>query len=174
MASIARFDEWQYTSGARVNTVVQVVNKFVVERSSWGVTTSGVVITPLRVTITPKLINSVISIQWMMNYEAVNNTVFRIYKNGALATNGTGNDSNIWTGLSAASYDTDNNSTPSNNYIQFADLNVGSLASTYYDIVAFPSDSAASTFWLNRTFNNAGSSSFEGTASSAICLEIAQ
>ena len=175
MASIARFDEWQYTNGSKVNTVIQVWNTFITERSTWGVAASGgTVITPMRVTVTPKFSTSKILIQWMLNIESQNDMVFRIYKNGAQATNGTNpTDSNYWTGLLSAEYDNDNNSTPSNYYIQFIDNAVGSTGSTYYDIVAFSSGGAAGTVCLNRTFG-ASQPVYEITASSAIIMEVAQ
>ena len=176
MASIARFDEWQYTNGSKVNTVIQVWNTFITERSLWGFATSGVtVITPMRVTITPKFASSKILIQWMFNMESQNDISIRIYKNGALAANGTNTaDSNIWSGLVSGVYDTNNDSTPSNYYIQFTDATVGSTASTYYDIVVLSSSSTAGTVCLNRTFASAGSSAYEVTTSSAIAMEVAQ
>jgi hypothetical protein len=176
MASIAKFDEWQYTNGNKVNTVIQVVNTFVTERSTWGYTGSGGIVTALNAVITPKFSTSKILVHWMISGETnPHDTVLRVYKNGSAAPNGTNpNDSNYWAGFAPWGYDSDVSSTPRTLCLNYVDASVGSTAATTYQISFFNANNGSGTFYLNRPVNSAGTTSYEVGTSSAIIMEIAQ
>lgn len=176
MASIARFDEWQYTNGTKVSTVVQVVNTFVTERSTWGYSnTAPVIVTALNATITPKYINSKIVIFWVINGEVQHDGTIQIMKNGVIAPNGTNpNDTNYWSGYTVLPYDPDKSTTANIVNIQYVDNNVGTLSAVTYGIQFRYASATSSTFYLNRTISSTGSDNNEVGTSGAIIMEVAQ
>ncbi len=176
MASIAKFDEWHNTAGNRVNTVIQVVNTFVTERSTWGYShTSPVIVTPLNAVITPKFSNSKIVVFWQINGEMHHDSTVQITKNGSIAPNGTNTaDSNYWSGYSVLPYDPDKDTTPNVLNLQYVDNNVGTTAAVTYGIQFRYSSGTSSTFFLNRPWNSTGGDNRELGTSNAIIMEIAQ
>lgn len=91
-----------------------------------AVTGNGTTISALAISITPKSSSSLLICSWMINYEVNTNTVFLAHKDGSLiTTSGYQGYNNVagnvrYSGLIGAMYDADNNSTPSNSYIQYA------------------------------------------------------
>jgi hypothetical protein len=70
MASTLRFDQWQSTNGISFNPVVQVrtvrltSSAIMSSPTSWTTVTDGT--TPMSITFIPKLVNSLILVQWQL------------------------------------------------------------------------------------------------------------
>lgn len=138
----------------------------------------GTIISPLNVSITPKYSNSMLVVNWMINYESDYNAVFRIYRDGGLIyTSGfqgyNETDGAAWSGYASIIYDTNVASTPGTTYIQFM-VPAGSTAATTLQVAACESNYASGTFYLNRTQASGGSGAYEVTISNATIWEIKQ
>jgi hypothetical protein len=146
-------------------------------RAAYGFS-SNTIIPPLNIAITPKYANSMIVVQWMINYEADYNSVFRIMRDGGLIyTSGfqgyNENDGAAWSGYAPIAYDTNVASTPNTTYIQYM-VPAGSTASTTFQIAINESNYSSGTFYLNRTQASGGSGAYEVTVSNATIWEVKQ
>lgn len=137
---------------------------------------TGNFITDLNVTITPKYGTSKILINYCIGFECVNDTIFRLFRNvGGVDTeigrNST--DGNYWSGIFHPGYDADNASTPRTNQYFYLD-NAGTTSPITYKLMIQSAGTGATTFWLNRPLNNAGTGNYEVGISQVIAQEIAQ
>lgn len=175
MVSTVRFNQWQDSSSNNQKTVIQVVTSLVNDMSTWSSpSASQTVVTPLSISITPKYVTSKIVIQWMINGEMHYNNVFRIFKNGSLAPNGRNlYNASSWNGYVSSFYDWNDDTTPFNFKLLYADL-PGTTSSTTYQIAVGSSSSVAYTFALNRCLNAAAADAVENMVSSVVAWEIAQ
>lgn len=162
-------------------SVVQVQTVRTEARNTYSspTTGNGTTITDLNLTITPKFSTSLLACQWMINGEMHHDNVFLIHREGALVTTAgqTGYNSTTgnsrWSGYTSGFYDQNENSTPSNWFIQyFATAN--STASTTIAPAVRGSGGTAHTFYLNRTVGSAGSDGYETMVSTGMIMEIAQ
>jgi hypothetical protein len=139
---------------------------------------NDVIIGALNIPITPKYANSLLLVQWHVNYEADYNGVFRVFRDGGLIYN-TGyqgyneNDGNSWSGVSALIYDTNTASTPTSQMIQYF-TPAFSTSATTLQLAVRSSVNANNTFYLNRSVESAGALALEVTVSTAVIWEIAQ
>jgi hypothetical protein len=140
---------------------------------------NGVTITQLNLTITPKFPNSKLIMQWMMNGEQHQDNVFLIHKDGLLittagATGYNAESGNVsWSGIASGFYDQNQDSTPSNWFIQYECVS-GSTATQIFAPATRAASSAAQTFFLNRTYNSTGANNYETLVSNGTIWEIAQ
>lgn len=156
------------------------------ERSSWstpvGNQTVANPVTPLGLTITPKKLNSLIVMQWMINGESNWNINWIIYLNNSPINatnywgyNGEPVSSGNWVGYVTGQYDAGNdvNSTMENYFIQYSFI-PNTLSSLTFCPAVKSSDATARTFYLNRTAGNLGTDQYENAISNGIIMEIAQ
>ena len=139
---------------------------------------SNTIISPLNISITPKYSNSMLVVQWMINYESDYNAVFRICRDGGLIyTSGfqgyNETDGAAWSGYAAVVYDTNVASTPGTTYIQYM-VPAGSTAATTLQVSVNESNYSSGTFYLNRTQASGGTNAYEVTISNATIWEIKQ
>lgn len=142
-----------------------------------GINQGGVIIRPLDITITPTSVNSFINVEFNMFYEANNNIVFSVLREGTLIGAqyyGGDYDQGRWVGAGVSRYDNNNDSTPS--YIQLNWIDRPAVVSPVtYSIAAKSSDSSNYSMTLNSTYSNYqnGSNSYEQGVSFTIAQEIA-
>ena len=162
-------------------SVVQVQKVRTEARTTYAAPNSGngTTVTDLNLTITPKFSNSLLIIQWMFNGELHHDSVILIHKNGSLITtagetgyNATAGNSR-WSGFSFAPYETDQDSTPQNMFIQYFST-AGSTSSMTFAPAVRSSVGTAYTFFLNRTAGSAGADAYEVSVSTGTIWEIAQ
>lgn len=140
---------------------------------------NGTALTELNLTITPKFANSLLLMQWMINGEGHHDIVFLIHKDGSLVTTSgyTGYNSvagNVqYSGVASSAYDPDNNSTPSNFFIQYAIAATSTTSATYAPAIR-ASDTTAYTYALNRSIGSAGQGYYENMISTGTIWEIMQ
>lgn len=162
-------------------SVVQVATIRSDARTTYSSSTSGdgTTVSELNLTITPKFSTSLLVCQWMISGEMHQDNVFLIHRDGALVTTTgqTGYNSTVgnsrWSGYTSAFYDQNEDSTPSNWFIQyFATAN--STASTTIAPGVRSSSSGNYTLALNRTINNLTQNAHESMVSTGMIMEIAQ
>lgn len=146
-----------------------------------GTSLSGVEMTDLRVSITPKRANSLIICQFQIHGEGAgtHNYIFRVFKNGVVPTGtyagfNTATGDQHWSGIAMAlPYETDYDSTPFTQNFMYYDVPGVTSAITYAPGVK---ESAGSSFvWhLNKSVNAANSANYERGVSMSIAWEIAQ
>lgn len=192
MASILRFDKWENTLGETVldpgtqgfkipGSVVQVKNVRTDTRTTYASNNSGngTTITDLNLTITPKFSDSLLIIQWMINAELHQDNTFLIHKNGSLitTTGETGYNSVVGnirsSGYASAFYDQNEDSTPSNWFIQYYTV-AGSTSSMTFAPAVRGSGASNYTFALNRVIGTSTGDNMESMVSTGIIWEIAQ
>jgi hypothetical protein len=193
MTSTMRFDKWENTSGLTVantsasgqfyypGSVVQVQTVRSDSRTTISSNASGdgTTITQLNLSITPKFANSKLIMQWMINGEHHQDNVFLIHRNGSLittagATGYNAESGNVrWSGIASGFYDQNENSTPSNWFIQYECVS-GSTATQVFAPATRASTGANYTFHLNRTFASTGADAYETMISNGTIWEIAQ
>ncbi|MDD5212867.1 MAG: hypothetical protein PHG82_00355 [Candidatus Gracilibacteria bacterium] len=137
------------------------------------ITGNGTEVTPLRLSITPKKAGNKVILEWIVNGEMNNNTVYIVTRNGVLLTDTTDASNNRWAGVTAQTYDTDTNSTPDNTIVKIIDNNSLNTASTY-EIRVRASSASAYSLYLNRTVGSAGTDRYETSLSTGIATEIWQ
>lgn len=151
-------------------------------RTTYTANTSGngTTVTELNLTITPKFANSLLLMQWMINGEMHQDSVFLIHRDGSLVTTAgyTGYNSvggnNRWSGVMSAFYDQDQASTSSNWFLQYAMPAVSTAATTFAPAVR-ASGGTAYTLSLNSTLaNSGGADNYENTISTGTIWEIMQ
>jgi hypothetical protein len=134
---------------------------------------NGTAVTPLTLTITPKKAGNRMILEWIWNGECSNNTVWMVTRDGNPLTDSSNSSNTRWAGITAESYDSDNNSTPDNTYIRIIDFNTQSTSTTY-ELRVRSSDSSQPTCYLNRTVGSTGTDSYEAGLSSGVAWEIWQ
>jgi|LakMenE18May11ns_1017448.scaffolds.fasta_scaffold9923294_5 hypothetical protein len=162
-------------------SVVQVQKVRTEARTTYSSATSGngTTVTDLNLTITPKFSNSLLMMQWMINGEFHHDNVFLIHKGGSLITTSgeTGYNSiagnSRWSGFMQSTYDTDQNSTPQNRFMQYF-CNSGSTAEATFAPAVRSAGGTAYTFYLNRAQGSAGQDDYEVSVSTGVIWEIAQ
>jgi hypothetical protein len=82
---------------------------------------SSTEITQMEISITPKYDDSVINLQYMLNYEGYSNTVFRIVRNVGSTNTVLSPDGGDESGIATVPFDTHNSTTPHTNSIQIYD-----------------------------------------------------
>jgi hypothetical protein len=192
MASTLRFDKWENTDGQTIanassgtiytpGSVVQVQTVRTDSRATISSNNSGngTTITQLNLSITPKFSNSLLVMQWAINFEAHHDNIFLIHKNGALitTTGETGYNSEAgnarWSGFGSSSYDQNESSTPENILLQYFCVS-GSTSSATFAPATRSSTGTNYTFYLNRTVGSLGADGNENMVSTGIIWEIAQ
>ena len=140
---------------------------------------NGTTVAALNLTIVPKYANSLLLMQWMINGELHQDNVFLIHKDGALVTtasyegynNVLGNIRS--SGVMSGFYDQNEDSTPSNWFLQYL-IPAGSVASAVYAPAVRSSSGSGFTLSLNRTINGSTGDSHESQISTGTIWEIAQ
>jgi hypothetical protein len=144
-----------------------------------GISEGGTIIRPLDVIIQPKSLDSYIFIEFCVAYEAGNNMVFNIVRDGMLvgAAFGNVNDqvyASKWTGAGVSRYDNNDSSTPSHICLPWVDR-PGTTDPVTYGFAARSSDGSNLEFMLNTTYGSYqnGSDDLEVGVSFGIAQEIA-
>lgn len=159
--------------------VVQVIVNRFDSPYAYSVPTTGVEFTDLRLSITPKFVNSLIICTFQIHGEGTvdHGYILRVYKNGAIPT-GTyagynsvqGNQS--WSGLAmAVPYETDFSSTPFTQTMHYYDFPATTSTINYSPGVVL---NAAGTYYLNRTVGSTGQAGHETGVSFVMITEVAQ
>jgi|GEM_PF-5854292 len=133
-------------------------------------TGDGTEITPLTITFTPKKSGNKIILEWVINGEVFQDTVFNVSRNGVVLTD-SDNGVNRWSGISAWPYDNNQVSTPENVIVRIIDENSLDTASTYRLLVR-SAYGTVNNFYLNRTIGSAGQDSYETMLSTGTATEI--
>ena len=154
--------------------VLNCTNTFTQAAANFPATANNEVeITTLRVQIQPKLTNSRILVQAMINGEGNSEAVFRIKRvigSDPEQEIGSGTPSGIRNvGIAPVPYDTDNSTTMGNTYIQIYDA-PNTTNTVQYRFYYRPVVNA--TFFLNQTVSTSDVPTNERTSSSATLLEI--
>lgn len=124
----------------------------------------------LNLTITPKRINSKIVLQWMINGEVNQDTVFLVYRDGVLIGYNTEVGNIQWSGVVTGPYDNNDNSTPANIILHWIDR-PNTLSTVTYSVRIRSSSATAYTLYLNRAVI-APASSDEALCSTGIAWEV--
>jgi hypothetical protein len=146
---------------------------------SSGTSGNGTTVAALNLTIVPKYANSLLLMQWMINGELHQDNVFLIHKDGALVTTATYEGYNNVlgnirsSGVMSAFYDQNEDSTPSNWFLQYL-IPASSVASAVYAPAVRSSSGSSFTFALNRTISGSTGDSHESHISTGTIWEIAQ
>lgn len=193
MATTVRFDKLESTYGKfsasatsdgkvyRPGTIAQVVTKRSDAQTLYSspISGNGTTITDLSITITPKFGNSLLVCKWMINGESHHDNVILIHKDGLLSItqneegyNNTAGNSR-WSGILAARYDMDNNTTPTNMFLQYMATVKNTNAITFSPAVRATAGTAY-TFALNRTLESTGADYREAMVSTGTIWEIIQ
>ncbi len=156
----------------QVWTVANVVT--VQTRAQWTYTApiswDGIEITPLRLSITPKRAGNKIILEWIVNGECSNDTVYTVTRNWVMLANAT-DWTNRWSWVNWQPYNVDTASTPDNAVVRIVDDSTLATASTY-ELRIRSSNRTAPNCFLNRTVNNAWADSNETSISTWIATEI--
>ena len=159
-----------YAPGHPVQYVADNVHSIV----SYGANSGGRYVTPLDVTITPKFSNSKIFVQWVINFEAHYDMVFRVYRGSTLIGYNTSIANNRWNGVSVPDYDNDQGSTPGQSTISWID-SPNTTSAVTYRVYVQSSRTQSHPFYLNRTYasSDTGQEGYERTVSYKSAMEIA-
>jgi len=125
----------------------------------------------LNLKIIPKQLNSKIILDWMINGELHQDIVFLVYRDATLIGYNTTQGNVQWSGVTAATYDTDQNSTPNNMRVTFIDT-PNTANETTYSVRVRSSSTAAYTMYLGRTVGSLGASGYEATCSVGVAKEV--
>jgi hypothetical protein len=126
----------------------------------------------LTLAITPKYNTSKILLSYMLTYETIEDTVFRLSRNGSIiGRNST--DLNYWAGTAVPPND-GNGSTPTTQTFFYLDSPASTSSLTYRVLFGSSRLGVTRDFYLNRSINNAGSSQYEVGISQVLIQEIAQ
>jgi len=157
-------------SGHPVQYVADNVHSIV----SYGATSGGRYVTPLDVTITPKFSNSKIFVQWVINFEAHQDMVFRVYRGSTLIGYNTSIIGNRWNGVATPNYDRNESSTPEQSTISWID-SPNTTSAVTYRVYVQSSSTGSYPFYLNRTYgsSNTGQDAYERMVSYKSAMEIA-
>lgn len=144
-----------------------------------GISEGGTIIRPLDVTITPKSLDSYIFVEFCVAYEATNNIVFNIVRDGMLVGAAFGNvNDNVynsrWSGAGVSRYDNNDSSTPSHICLPWVDR-PGTTDAVTYGFAVRSSGGGNHEFMLNTTYGSYqnGQDDHEVGVSFGIAQEIA-
>ena len=145
-----------------------------------GTTLSGVEMTDLRVSITPKRASSLIICQFQVHGEGstTHDYIYRVFKNGSVPTGtyagfNTAAGDQHWSGIAMAlPYETDYNSTPFTQNFMYYDFPNSTSAITYAPGVK-DTYGTSRVYYVNRTVG-ASQAGYETGVSLSIAWEIAQ
>lgn len=164
---------------SRTGAILQTVVVRSDTRTSYSSATSGngTTVGELAITITPKYATSHIWCRWMITGEFHQDNVFLVHRDGVLITSSpTGYNSQVgnsrWSGMMAAFYDRNEDSTPSTWRMHYVDDTASSAATRTYAPAVRGSGGSAYTFYLNRTVNAATQDNYEQSISYGIAMEI--
>jgi hypothetical protein len=155
-------------------SVVQCITTLYTDMTTYSApsTITPTEITVLNVTITPKRANSKIVLQWMINGELHHDSVILVYRDETPIGYNTTSGFNVqWSGVIAAPYEGDQDSTPLNMIVNWIDL-PNTTAAIKYSVRVRASGAAARTFYLGRSQGNTGSADRETTCSTGVAWEI--
>ena len=164
--------------------VVQTIYTRSDARTSYSAaaTGNGTTMTDLNLIITPKFATSMLIMQWMINGEASASfwdVSFLIHKNGSLITQAGYEGYNVqagnnrWSGVATGMYDTNNDSTMANMFIQYGII-AGSITSQTFAPAVRSSNATAKNFLLNRCAGSTGADNYEVAVSSGVIYEVVQ
>ena len=182
MASYAQFDLWQTTSGANVNTIVQVVQTYYADPTSQAFpATAGngvmTAIAGISATISPKSTASRILVmcRWFGEHGSYSeswNSMYGLKRNG-VDVGQPSNPGALTCGIAPSAltyYGADNDSTGDSASFQYVDSPATTSAVTYQmSYCAYDGE----TLYTNRDVNAATSGGYERGTSSIILMEIA-
>jgi len=159
--------------------IIQTVYKRTDARYTYtaATTPTGTPIGELGITITPKKSNSLLLMKWMINGELYQDSVFVLFEDGVLIQQPgyVGYNSNLGnevrSGIMAARYDQDENSTMSNWFLCFTIPANSINTRTYMPAIR---GTSTWTFALNRTIGRSGEDGYENAVSAGYIMEIAQ
>lgn len=166
----------------RGNVVQCIVNRYDAQTTvTTGTSSSGIEITGLRATITPKFSNSLIICQFQIHGEgaSTHNFMYNIYKNGAVPTGSyagfnTVQGDNIWSGISMAlPFESDYVNTPYTKTFLYHDY-PGSISAITYAPGVKSTNGTSYIYYINRAVSGEGSSGVEAGVSYSMIWEIAQ
>jgi len=134
-------------------------------------TGDGIEITELQIVMTPKKSGNKIILEWVVNGEAGQDTVYIVTRNGTKLPNTTDGSNSVWAGVAVSAYDLDIASTPNNMVVKIIDEDTLNVESTYR-LLLRSSSGAPVGLYLNRTVNSTGTYSYETTLSVGTAMEI--
>lgn len=141
-----------------------------------GINQGGTILRPLDITIVPKSPESFVHVEFNVFYEASNDVIFNILKDGQLigAQYGSGYNQHRWVGAAVSRYDNNNDSTPSYLNVPWVDR-PGTTNPVTYSIAAISSSGSTYSLTLNSTISNYqyGADAYEQGCSFSIAQEIA-
>lgn len=154
-------------------TIIQCVNVTYSAQTTYSAPTglTPTEISVLNLTIIPKRFNSKIILDWMINGEIHQDNIFLVYRDTTLIGYNTAQGNVQWSGVTAATYDYDQNSTPNSMRVAFIDT-PNSVNVTTYSVRVRSSSTAAYTLYLGRTVGSLGASAYEATCSVGVAWEV--
>ena len=140
---------------------------------TYGATTGGRYITPLDINIIPNYQNSTIIAHWVINCEAHQDVVYRVYRDSTLIGYNNVGSTNRWSGAMAHTYDQNESSTPSNMVLTWSD-NPNTTSPVVYRVYVQSSSTGSYPFYLNRTYgsSNTGQNAYERMVSFRSVMEV--
>lgn len=152
--------------------ILQVKNTLTSSRNSYTGNNNnvGTNISPINTAITPSATSSKVWITITITFEAGHDTVFELYRNSTVIGRNTASSSR-WSGTFIPGYDVDTASTPRTNTYTYLDSPNTTSAITY-KLYVHSSNGSNQTFRLNRSFNSAGTDSYEIGTSSMTLMEV--
>ena len=182
MASTLRFDKWEDTTGSSFNPVVQVKtvrltsSAIMSSPTSWTTVTDGT--TPMSITFIPKLVNSLILVQWQLQGVQNNGDLvawcapFRdansMYTGESTGIVGTFNIGDAWKQTYGTASDNNLLNTFSGHWTEIN----SSLSSRDY---SFKVKTRSGNFFINRSQDNNASQAYSTQGRSILTItEIAQ
>jgi len=129
-------------------------------------------ISVLNITITPKRANSKIVLQWMISGEVTDpNSIFLVYRDTTPIGFNTTSGNVQWSGVTAMTYDTNENGSLFNISVNWIDLPNTTNPITY-SVRIRSSNSSPLTLYLNRAVSSTGQNAYENTCSTGVAWEI--
>lgn len=125
----------------------------------------------LQLTIKPRKANSLIVLEWMINMESYENSVFVIWQNESILNSGKGN---FYDGIVSSTYDRNQDSTPANIFLQFIVPAYNKNVRSYLPAVRSSYSGSSHTITVNRTISSTGQDAYETMISTGTVMEIAQ
>lgn len=135
------------------------------------VTGDGTEIAPLTLVMTPVKAGNVVILEWVINSEVNENSVFIVTRNGTRLTDTTNATNNRWAGIAVSNYDTNLATTPTNQVIKIIDYSSLAVATTYR-LHTRSANATQNTLYLNRGATSAGADGQEALLSTAIATEV--
>lgn len=162
-------------------SVVQVKTKRLDISTSVTTGVSGIEITDLRVSITPKFSNSLILCFFQIHGEgaSTHEYLYTVYKNGVVPSGTYAGVNNVqgdvaWSGIAMAlPYEIDYASTPFTQHFMYFDV-PGVTTEINYAPGVKTSTGTSYIYYINRPVSSTGASSYEVGVSFAIAMEIVQ